>query len=98
MTTTDSLRSQVATSSKQNGQPEQESRDGVVERLVHPELNRLYRLTECHDLFGEICLFIEWGRHGRRLRSRLEPFPDHASRDKRKHELLARRRQHGYVA
>jgi len=58
---------------------------------------RLYRMTECKDLFGEICLFIEWGRIGRRLRSRLEPFPNVATRDMRKKELVERRRRHGYL-
>jgi predicted DNA-binding WGR domain protein len=58
---------------------------------------RLYRMTECKDLFGEICLFIEWGRIGRRLRSRLEPFPDIAAREARKRELVERRRRHGYL-
>lgn len=70
-------------------------------RLVDPAANRfrLYGVTECRTLFGELCLRIVWGRIGnRRLRERSEVFGDRASLARRRDELLGRRRRHGYVA
>ena len=66
---------------------------------IDPARNRfrIYRITVCHDLFGALCLFIEWGRRGRRLRARSEVFNDRQARDERLVELLAIRRRHGYV-
>ena len=70
-------------------------------RLVNPVENRfrLYRLTECRTLFGELCLRIVWGRIGsRRRRERSEIFADRAALERRREELLGRRRRHGYVS
>lgn len=69
-------------------------------RLVDPAKNRrrIYGLTECRTLFGELCLRIVWGRIGhRRLRERSEVFDDPAALERRRDELLGRRRRHGYV-
>ena len=69
-------------------------------RLVDPERNRarIYGLTECVTLFGEMCLRIVWGRIGNRhLRERSELFESRGALERRRHELLARRRQHGYT-
>lgn len=70
-------------------------------RLVDPAKNRfrLYGLTVCRTLFGELCLRIVWGRIGTRaLRERSEVFRDEGSLERRRRELLVRRRRHGYVA
>jgi predicted DNA-binding WGR domain protein len=70
-------------------------------RLVDPTKNRfrIYGVTECRTLFGELCLRIVWGRLGnRRLRERSEIFADRASLQRRRNELLGRRRRHGYVS
>jgi predicted DNA-binding WGR domain protein len=70
-------------------------------RLVDPAKNRfrIYGLTECRTLFGELCLRIVWGRIGnRRQRERSEVFDDRAAMLRRREELLGRRRRHGYVA
>jgi predicted DNA-binding WGR domain protein len=49
-------------------------------------------------LFGEVCLRIVWGRIGnRRLRERTETFESRDALERRRRELLARRRQHGYT-
>ena len=69
-------------------------------RQVDPARNRfrLYAITECRTLFGELCLRIVWGRIGnRRLRERSETFADAAALEQRRAELLARRASHGYV-
>lgn len=69
-------------------------------RLVDPAKNkaRLYGLTECVTLFGEMCLRIVWGRIGNRhLRERSEVFETREDLERRRRELLSRRRQHGYV-
>jgi predicted DNA-binding WGR domain protein len=69
-------------------------------RLIDPSKNkaRLYGLTECMTLFGEVCLRIVWGRIGnRRLRERTETFESRDALERRRHELLLRRRQHGYT-
>ena len=59
---------------------------------------RIYGLTECRTLFGERCLRIVWGRIGSgRLRERSEVFETQGALERRRSELLARRRQHGYV-
>jgi predicted DNA-binding WGR domain protein len=70
-------------------------------RLVDPSKNRfrIYGLTECTTLFGELCLRIVWGRIGnRRPRERSEVFTDRAALERRREELLGRRRRHGYVS
>jgi predicted DNA-binding WGR domain protein len=70
-------------------------------RLVDPVKNRfrIYGLTECRTLFGELCLRIVWGRIGnRRLRERSEVFADRSALTRRRDELLGRRRRHGYVS
>ena len=60
---------------------------------------RVYGLTECRTLFGEVCLRIVWGRIGtRRLREKSEVFGDRAALLRRRDELLGRRRRHGYVS
>ena len=70
-------------------------------RLVDSAKNRfrIYGLTECRTLFGELCLRIVWGRIGnRRPRERSEVFADHSALERRRDELLSRRRRHGYVS
>ena len=68
-------------------------------RLIDPIRNRfrVYGITECPTLFGELGLFIAWGRIGHRLRTRFETFEDAVALDARRSELLARRRRRGYV-
>lgn len=69
-------------------------------RLIDPSKNRrrIYGLTECVTLFGELCLRIVWGRIGtKHLRERSEIFESRAALESRRNELLARRRQHGYA-
>lgn len=68
-------------------------------RLVDLERNRfrLYGLTEARTLFGEACLVIAWGRIGTTLRVRTETFEDDKSLERRRRELVARRRRKGYV-
>lgn len=69
-------------------------------RLVDAAKNkfRLYGITSCRTLFGELALRIVWGRIGhRRLRERTEIFPTTEALERRHAELLQRRRQHGYV-
>jgi predicted DNA-binding WGR domain protein len=69
-------------------------------RLVDCARNRLrlYGVTECRTLFGELCLRVQWGRIGhRRLRERSETFSDARALEQRRSELLGRRRRHGYV-
>jgi len=51
-------------------------------RLVDPAKNRfrIYGLTECRTLFGELCLRIVWGRIGnRRPRECTEVFEDRSA-------------------
>ncbi len=70
-------------------------------RLVDPAKNRfrIYGITECTTLFGELCLRIVWGRIGnRRPRERSEVFADRIALERRREELLGRRRRHGYVS
>jgi len=70
-------------------------------RLIDPLKNRfrVYGLTECRTLFGELCLRIVWGRIGnRRLREKSEVFRDRAALLRRRADLLGRRRRHGYVS
>lgn len=69
-------------------------------RSIDPAKNRyrVYGLTECRNLFGELCLRIVWGRLGtRRMRERSEVFADRGALRRRRDELLALRRRHGYV-
>ncbi len=73
--------------------------DDVELCLVDPVRNRfrVYGLTVCRTLFGELCLRIAWGRLGsRRLRERSETFRDEAALEQRRCQLLALRRRHGY--
>jgi predicted DNA-binding WGR domain protein len=68
-------------------------------RLIDPSRNRfrVYALTECRTLFGERCLRMVWGRMGTgRLRERSEIFETQSALERRRNELLARRRRHGY--
>jgi predicted DNA-binding WGR domain protein len=51
---------------------------------------------ESRSLFGECGLIITWGGIGRPARVRFESFVSEAELDARWHELLARRRAHGY--
>jgi predicted DNA-binding WGR domain protein len=73
--------------------------DDVELRLIDPERNRfrLYGLTECLTLFGELCLVVVWGRIGRPLRRRSETFADRRALERRRNALLARRRRRGYA-
>jgi predicted DNA-binding WGR domain protein len=69
-------------------------------RLIEPAQNRyrVYRLTECRTLFGELCLRVVWGRIGhRRHRERSEVFATGEARTARRDALLLRRERHGYV-
>lgn len=72
----------------------------IVLKNIDPKSNRarIYRITNSRDLFGESCLLIEWGRLGRPLRARLEPFADDAARNARRAELVATRQRHGYTS
>ena len=75
--------------------------DDVEMCLVDPLRNRfrVYGMTVCRTLFGELCLRIAWGRVGsRRLRERSETFHDAAALEQRRAQLVALRRQHGYEA
>ncbi len=67
-------------------------------RLVDVTKNRFrsYSMTEQRSLFGAIDLVITWGRIGWRQRSRVETFRDADQLEKRRDELLNRRRLHGY--
>jgi predicted DNA-binding WGR domain protein len=68
--------------------------------LIEPSQNRFrrYRVEAGRTLFGEPYLIIEWGRIGKRLRRREEVFGDDRELERRRGELLARRRRHGYAA
>lgn len=68
-------------------------------RHIDPERNRfrLYRMAEQPTLFGEVDLVIEWGRIGYALNRRVEIFVDQLALERRRRELLGRRRRHGYV-
>jgi len=68
-------------------------------RSVDPARNRyrIYRLREVRTLFGEVGLVVEWGRIGRPLRVREELFRDAEALERRRAELLGRRRRSGYV-
>jgi predicted DNA-binding WGR domain protein len=75
--------------------------DSDVElRLVDPSRNRfrVYGITVYRNLFGELCLGVAWGRLGhRRLRERSETFANRSALERRRRELLSRRKEHGYV-
>lgn len=58
---------------------------------------RLYGITEARTLFGEACLVIAWGRIGTKLRVRTETFGEGTSLERRRRELVGRRRRKGYV-
>lgn len=72
---------------------------GVIELLQVDEARnrfRVYRLREQGTLFGERDLLIEWGRLGQTLRVRVERYGGMEELERRKEELVARRRAHGY--
>jgi predicted DNA-binding WGR domain protein len=75
--------------------------DNDVElRLLDATRNRfrVYGLTVCRTRFGEPCLRIVWGRLGNRhLRERSETFGSAEALERRRDELLNRRRQQCYV-
>ena len=66
--------------------------------LINPERGwaRVYYLEERPTLFGEVHLFILWGRLGQKPRTRTEIFDTVAELEQRRDELVARRRSHGY--
>jgi len=66
---------------------------------IDPTRNRkrFYRVSECRDLFGEICLFLEWGRLGSRPRWRLVAFQSANERARQRAAILNQRKRHGYV-
>ena len=66
---------------------------------VAPERNRFrtYRIGEQGNLFGQPELVITWGRMGRRPSQRVERFDSEQDLNRRKRELLSRRRRNGYV-
>jgi predicted DNA-binding WGR domain protein len=68
-------------------------------RLVDPQANRfrVYGISETRTLFGEACLVLAWGRIGHALKQRTEIFADGVALDRRRRELLGRRRRRGYV-
>lgn len=74
-------------------------RSSATLKLVDETKNRLrlYRMTICTTLFGEECLFVEWGRQGRRLRARSEYFATALELEQRFSELLELRLSHGYT-
>jgi predicted DNA-binding WGR domain protein len=77
-----------------------EVKHDVELRLIDRSRNRfrVYGLTICQTLFGEACLRVVWGRIGhRRLRERSEMFTNREDLEKRREELLERRRRHGYL-
>jgi predicted DNA-binding WGR domain protein len=53
-------------------------------------------MTEQATLFGAVDLIVEWGRLGRVPKVRIERFASPTALFKRRRELLARRRRHGY--
>ena len=59
--------------------------------------SRLYGMTACRTLFGEVALVIAWGRIGHRLQRRTEMFSDELALRRRRHALLMRRKRHGYA-
>lgn len=68
-------------------------------RMVDPQRNRfrVYGMTVCRTLFGELALRIAWGRIGnRRLREKTEVFTSEDALERRRAELLALRSRHGY--
>jgi predicted DNA-binding WGR domain protein len=76
-----------------------EAGSSIELRSVDPKRDRArhYHLSNCRSLFGELALLITWGRIGRPPRARIETFESLAELTKRRTELLARRRAHGYV-
>lgn len=75
--------------------------------VVHPAISgdiemrtpagRVYGITEAPTLWTPHGLYIVWGRTGRALRRRIETFDDRAALERRRRELVNRRRAHGYV-
>jgi predicted DNA-binding WGR domain protein len=67
--------------------------------LVDPARNRrrFYGLREQETLFGGVELVVTWGRLGQRKRQRSEAFASAAGLARRRGELIARRRRHGYA-
>jgi predicted DNA-binding WGR domain protein len=74
------------------------TRFNIELRQVDPSRGRArrYHLAEARSLFGELALFISWGRIGRAPRVRLETFATEAALHARWEELLARRAAHDY--
>jgi predicted DNA-binding WGR domain protein len=66
--------------------------------LVDIERQRFFAITETPTLFEEHALAIAWGPVGGPLRRRVETFASRAKLERRRRELLARRRRHGYVS
>lgn len=71
----------------------------VLDR-IEPAANmaRYYVLSIEPNLWGELSLTREWGRIGRRGRSRVELHCDHASAGEALETWLERKRRRGYVA
>ncbi len=67
--------------------------------LIDPHRNkfRSYSITEQANLFGGRDLIVTWGRIGKPQRRRDERFTSGEDLERRKGELLARRRRHGYT-
>jgi predicted DNA-binding WGR domain protein len=76
-----------------------EAGQSIELRSIDPKRDRArhYYLATCRSLFGEPALLITWGRIGRPPRARLETFESMTKLTKRRTELLARRRAHGYI-
>lgn len=68
-------------------------------RLIDPARNRFrfFAITETPTLFDKHALAIAWGRIGSAMRRRLETFDSRDALERRRRELLARRRRHGYA-
>lgn len=57
---------------------------------------RVYRIAVCRDLFGTPCVVTQWGRRGRPLRFRSEPFSSDGECESRVNALAQRRQRRGY--
>lgn len=70
----------------------------IALKLIDPKRNcfRQYTITECKTLFEEHALLISWGRIGKAPRTRCEVFASENDRARRRAQLLAARRAHGY--
>lgn len=61
-------------------------------------MNRFYRLTVTHDLFGKIVLLREWGRIGIYCRSRFDEKANHEDASRDVIRLARHKLRRGYVA